>query len=97
MEIEITKITSKGQIVIPQEIREKAKIAEGERFFVYQKDDSIILKRTKKLEASEGIEEFERVFKSAWKTAKERGITRKDVKEAITETRRKKRNLKNSP
>ncbi|MCH7568190.1 MAG: AbrB/MazE/SpoVT family DNA-binding domain-containing protein [Nanoarchaeota archaeon] len=90
MEIEITKITSRGQVVIPQEIREKARIKEGERFFVYISDDSIVLKRTKNLEAARSFKEFERVFKSAWKTAKARGITKKDVEKEIKDVRTKK-------
>jgi len=92
MEIEMTKITSKGQVVIPQQIREKAGIAEGERFFVYNSEDSIILKRAKKLEASKDIKEFENVFKSMWKTAKERKITKKDIEEEIKAVRSNKIN-----
>ena len=52
MEIEITKMTSKGQVVIPQDVREEANIEEGEKFFVYISGDSIILKRTKNLKAA---------------------------------------------
>ena len=87
MEIEMTKITSKGQVVIPQQIRDKAGIVEGERFFVYNNKDSIILKRAKELEASKDIKEFENVFKSMWKTAKERKITKKDIEEEIKAVR----------
>jgi len=87
----MTKMTSKGQVVIPQGIRAEAGISDGEKFFVYTSDDSIVLKRAKKLEDSESMEEFERVFDSLYKTAKARGITREDVKEAIKYVRRKKR------
>ena len=81
MEIEITKITSKGQVVIPREIREKANIEEGEKFFVYFNGDSIILKRTRNLRSATSMKEFERVFKNAWKTAKANKITRKVINE----------------
>ena len=50
MNIEITKITSKGQLVIPLGIRQRQKISEGEKFLVYDTDDSIILKRVKNFE-----------------------------------------------
>ena len=90
MEIEITKMTSRGQVVIPQDIREKAKIREGERFFVYGSGDSIILKRVKTLEATKDIEDFDKVFKSMWKTAKERKISKKDVEKEIRAVRQKK-------
>ena len=88
MKIEITKLTSKGQVVIPQEIREKVGIKEGERFLVYDSADSIILKRVKNLEAAKNIKEFKTLFKSMWKTAKARDITRKDVKKEIKVVRR---------
>lgn len=91
MEIEITKITSKGQVVIPQDIREEADIEEGEKFFVYSSGDSIILKRTKNFKAVKSKKEFDRVFKNAWKKAKERGITRENVAEEIAAVRREKK------
>ncbi len=87
MEIEITKMTSKGQVVIPQDIREKAEIEEGEKFFVYVSGDSIILKRTKDFKSAKSMEEFERVFKSAWKIAKSKGITKEDVEKEIKAVR----------
>ncbi len=90
MEIEIAKITSKGQIVIPQDIREKKRIRKGEKFLVYDNDDSIILKRLKGLENTKNIEEFENNFRSMWKTAKEKGITREDVKKEIIDYRKEK-------
>ena len=45
MEIEISKITSKGQVVIPQEIREELSLKEGMPFAVTAQGDSILLKR----------------------------------------------------
>ena len=92
MEIEITKITSKGQVVIPQDVRKEANIIDGEKFFVYASGDSIILKRTRKFKDTQSKEEFERVFKNAWKTAKEKGITRNDVEEELKAARANKRN-----
>ena len=91
MEIEITKITSKGQVVIPKDLREREKIKDGEKFFIYGNGDSIILKRAKKFENSKDIEEFEKLFKSTWKIAKERGITKEDVAKEIQAYRKEKR------
>ena len=96
MEIEITKITSKGQVVIPQNIRRKAGLKEGERFLVYNNKDSIILKRTRDLESVENTDEFEKTFKSMWKTAKERKISKEDVEKEIKEARHNKRYAKGS-
>lgn len=83
MYVEVTKMTSRGQVVIPQDIREKKGIREGERFLVYDIDDNIVLKRVKNLEKAKNLNEFEKVFSSMWKTAKARGITKKDVAEEI--------------
>ena len=85
-------MTSKGQVVIPQDIRNEAGLTVGERFFVYFTDDSIILKRTKNLEESKEIERFHKVFCSLWKNAEKRGITPKDVESEIAAVRAKKRN-----
>ena len=88
MTIEITKITSKGQVVIPQDIREGNMIKPGERFIVYDLEDSIVLKRIKNLEAAKTIDEFERAFRSTWETAKKRGISKKGMEAEIAAYRK---------
>lgn len=81
MDVEITKMTSRGQVVIPQDIRQSKGLKEGEKFLVYDTGDSIVLKRIKNLQKTKGIDEFEKIFSSMWKTAK--GITKKDVTREI--------------
>lgn len=88
MHIEVTKMTSKGQVVIPQDIREGKDIREGEKFLVYDIGDSIVLKRVKGLEKASTIDEFEEVFSSLWKTARARGISKKDGEKEIAAYRR---------
>lgn len=44
MEIEITRLSSKGQIVIPHGMRKGLK--EGDRMIIVKKDDEIILKKS---------------------------------------------------
>lgn len=44
-EIEITKLSSKGQIVIPKRIRQALKLEEGTPFIVDAQDDVILLKK----------------------------------------------------
>ena len=43
--IEITSVSSRGQIVIPQSLRNKLKIKEGEKFVIIGEDNTIILKK----------------------------------------------------
>ena len=45
MEIEITRISEKGQVVIPNSIRKNMKIKRSDQFIVFGKDNTIILKK----------------------------------------------------
>ena len=70
----MTKVSSKGQVVIPQELREGANIREGEKLLVYGDKNTIILK---KMESPE--KEFERLASFGSKFARQRHITKRDV------------------
>ncbi len=48
--VDFTKMSSKGQIVIPQEMRKD--IAVGDRFIIIQRDNEIILKPADSLEGN---------------------------------------------
>lgn len=76
-QVEMTTTSPKGQVVIPQEIREKMKIVEGTKFAVYGSGDTIIFK---KMELP-SVKEFEKIVDFGVKFAKKRGITEKDVLE----------------
>lgn len=64
--IAVTKISSKGQVVIPQEMREDLK--EGDKLVIIKNDDQIILKKVDKFsEALEEDLEFAKRTEEAWK------------------------------
>ena len=44
-EVQITTTSPKGQVVIPQEIRDRMKIKSGTKFAVYGREDTIIFKK----------------------------------------------------
>ena len=90
MDVEITKMTSKGQVVIPRDIRKDKGLKEGEKFLVYDIDDNIILKKIKNLENTKDMEEFDKVFANTWRIAKKRRITREDVRKEIKAYRKEK-------
>lgn len=48
MNISITKMSSKGQVVIPAEMRKN--ISEGEKLIIIQNKDQIIMKQVSKLD-----------------------------------------------
>ena len=66
MNIEITKMSSKGQVVIPKGMRKG--IEEGEKLIIIQNGKQIIIKRTKDLDKNfkEDLE-FARRTEEAWK------------------------------
>ena len=72
--MEITKLSTKGQIVIPENIRKGIEV--GAAFSVAQKDDLIILKKVHGLteEEKKEMEELDKI----WKDIDEgKGITQK--------------------
>lgn len=66
MNIAITKMSSKGQVVIPAEMRED--IPEGEKLVIIRNNDQIIMKKATALEKNlkEDLE-FARRTEEAWK------------------------------
>lgn len=70
MDIAITKMSSKGQVVIPSEMRDD--IFEGDKLIVFRNQDQIIMKSAKKLDSNfkEDIK-FAKKTEQAWNRIKE--------------------------
>lgn len=83
--IEITSLSSRGQVVIPQMVREKMHLQEGERFIVIGEEDTILLK---KLEVP-SFKGFDKLLKKTREFAQKREIKISDVEEAIQEARKR--------
>ena len=82
---DVTKMSSRGQIVIPQELREKMHLEEGSKFAVVGMEDTIILK---KLEPPKW-EDFDKAISGLRRLGKERGITEKKVDRSVHDVRRR--------
>ena len=66
MQIALTKMSSKGQIVIPSEFREG--IVEGEQLIIIKNKEQLILKKASSLDKNlEEDLEFARRTEEAWK------------------------------
>ena len=76
--IDVTKISSKGQVVIPKPIRDSLELMEGDRLIAYARGDIIILKR---LDGGESI--INLLSQPTREKVEEHGITRKDVEDAV--------------
>ena len=70
MNIELTKMSSKGQVVIPGNIREKLELSEGEVLAVSSKDNMIVLKKIENPAEEEDLRTFSEIKKS-WKEVSE--------------------------
>ncbi len=81
--LEITSMSSRGQIVIPLDIREELGLREGEKFVVVGEEDTIILKKV----TMPSFKNFDRLIQKTQQFAKEKGITKADVEGAIKRSR----------
>ncbi len=55
MQEEIVKVSSKGQIVLPSDMRNRLDIRKGRKLVIVEKDGVIIMKPIKKLSEMKGI------------------------------------------
>ena len=85
-DIEMTRLSSRGQVVIPSDIRESMNLKEGTKFAVLGMDDTILLKRMR----MSGFEGFDKLVKEGRELAKQRKIKPKDLEKAIDKMRHKK-------
>ena len=84
MDVAITKMSSKGQVVIPAEMRKGLK--EGEKLILIQNKDQIIMKKADSL--AENLKEdleFAKRTEEAWKSIEEGKGIKMDFDEFVKE------------
>lgn len=81
-----TRLSSKGQVVIPEAIRDSLGLKTGVRFIVIGKGDSVIFKTI----APPSFDEFEDLLCDARKQASQAGLKRSDISKAIEKVRKSK-------
>lgn len=81
--VETTKMTSKGQIVIPEETRKRLGLKAGDKFVVVGDRDVVILKTL----TNPSLREFDDLIKIARKQAKATGFKRADIIKATDKSR----------
>ena len=91
MDVEMIRMSSKGQIVIPQSIREEMHASEGTVFAVVSGKDSIVLKKVATPSKDELISELREIAKEGIKRAEKLGIKEKDVLGIIHKLRESKK------
>lgn len=84
--IDVITMSSRGQFVVPRDIREDMGIEKQDKFIIVHDRDSILLKKIKKQEASKKmlklLDKFSQKFQEV-------GITANDIKEEIRKARAK--------
>jgi AbrB family looped-hinge helix DNA binding protein len=87
MDIAVTKMSSKGQIVIPVEMRKGIK--EGDKLILMRKGDRLVLKRATRLDKKflDDIE-FARRTEEAWKKFDRGEFIEMDLEEFLKEMKR---------
>lgn len=78
-----TKMSSKGQVVIPEEIREALDLGPGAQFVVVGQDDVVILKRI----SLPSMSEFDEILREARRQARRAGMKRSDIAAAVQAVR----------
>ena len=81
-----TRMSSKGQVVIPESIRKQLNLQEGAQFIVLGEGDVVVLKAVNLPDKSQ----FDELIKQARQQAKAAGLTEKDVTSAVAKARSKK-------
>jgi len=80
-----TKLSSKGQVVIPEEVRRTLGLNEGDQFLVIGQGDAVILKTI----TPPKMEEFQELLSQARAEGRKARIRKADLKSAIARVRRR--------
>lgn len=81
-----TKMSSKGQVVIPEDIRKRLKLKAGSQFVVVGENDVVILKAI----SPPSMEEFDALIAEARQKGKEAGLKPSDITDAVAKARGRK-------
>lgn len=84
--VSTTRMSSKGQVVIPEQIRTQLDLEAGSRFVVVGDKDVVILKRI----TMPSLTEFDGLIKQARSQAKAAGLEKSDIENAVTQAWKKK-------
>lgn len=86
--IDITSVSTKGQIVIPSDIRKSLSLESGSKLIVIQDGDNILLKPIQRPSKSE----FQRIFEMGDKIRRELELKEEDIGKAIKAVRKSRAN-----
>lgn len=89
MVVEIIKMSSKGQVVIPQDIRQDLNADEGSLFAVISSKDTVILKKIETPSKDKLILELESIAKRGRLRLQKKGIKEADLPLIVEKSRKR--------
>lgn len=89
MHVEIVKVSSKGQLVIPKETRDEMGIEEGTAFALAVRGDTIVLKRMLPPTEEQFWKDWETMGKEGKKRLQKKGLTERDIPDLIEKHRKR--------
>ena len=81
--IATTKMSSKGQVVIPEDVRNALGLEAGSQFVVVGEGDVVVLKKV----TPPAMSDFDEILQEARRQARQAGMQRADVSAAIRAAR----------
>ena len=85
-EIATTRLSTKGQVVIPESIRDQLHLQSGTQFVVVAEGDIVVLKAI----STPSMSEFDPIIAKARKQAADAGLTPEDINRAVKSSRARK-------
>jgi antitoxin PrlF len=82
--VEFTSMSSRGQVVIPQDIRKQMGLEEGTKFVVFSDGENLLMKPL----LTPNMTVFKKLLRDSHAYARRAGLKRSDVKKAIQRVRR---------
>ena len=80
MDMEVSRVTSKGQITIPKAVRERLNLAEGDKVAFIEKDGNIVITKSSIIALREFLDSISR-------EAQEKGITEEELLKDLEQVR----------
>jgi antitoxin PrlF len=85
--VEFTSVSSRGQVVIPSEIRKQMGLEEGTKLMVFSDGVNLLMKPIMPPSAAS----YKKLIRDGHRYAKETGLKKSDMEEAIQKVRRRAR------
>ena len=83
--LEVTSLSTRGQVVIPNDIRENMNLEPGTKMIIIQEGDNILLKPIK----APRMSQFDKIIALGDKARNELNLKESDVDQAIKNVRKK--------